>query len=125
MTREDIINFFDKSLTPTCDILDNKYNAFNGGCTYVSSLIAKHLEEKGINYDVIIYEHPTILHHNTPMEMAEDNDISHVLIHVKLGTRDFYFYKNFSDKDISELKLKKHVFKLSSDELMDIYRKSE
>lgn len=123
MTREDIINFFDKSLTPTCAYLDNKYSVFNGGCMYTSALIAKHLEENNINYDVIIYEHPNDFHHNTPLEMARDGDIRHVLIHVKLGSRDFYFYYDFSDKDISELDMKKHVFNMTSEEMMDIYRK--
>lgn len=45
-----------KNLNSLCRFLDETYNVNMGGCCYLASLIAKHLDKLNIKYDLIIYD---------------------------------------------------------------------
>lgn len=45
-----------KNLNSLCKFLDETYNVNMGGCCYLASLIAKHLDKLNIKYDLIIYD---------------------------------------------------------------------
>ena len=45
-----------KNLNSLCRFLDETYNINMGGCCYLASLIAKHLDKLNIKYDLIIYD---------------------------------------------------------------------
>ena len=45
-----------KNLNSLCRFLDETYNVNIGGCCYLASLIAKHLDKLNIKYDLIIYD---------------------------------------------------------------------
>lgn len=45
-----------KNLNSLCRFLDETYNINEGGCCYLASLIAKHLDKLNIKYDLIIYD---------------------------------------------------------------------
>lgn len=43
-------------LNGLCEFFDNSYNINYGGCCFVSSIIAKHLDNLGIKYNLIIFD---------------------------------------------------------------------
>lgn len=46
-----------KSINNLCDFLDTEYNINNGGCCFIASLLATHLDKLGIPYDLITYSY--------------------------------------------------------------------
>lgn len=46
-----------KNLNSLCKFLNETYCINQGGCCFVASLIAKHLDKLGIKYDLVIYDH--------------------------------------------------------------------
>ena len=45
-----------KNLNSLCKFLSETYYVNSGGCCYLASLIAKHLDRLGIKYDLVIYD---------------------------------------------------------------------
>ena len=46
-----------KSLNNLCVFLQEEYSINYGGCCFIASILAKHLEKIGIKYELVIYEH--------------------------------------------------------------------
>lgn len=49
------INRLSKDINDLCKELDNKWSINTGGCCFVSSIIAKHLEKLKIKYKLVLY----------------------------------------------------------------------
>lgn len=45
------------SLNSLCEFLDREYNINEGGCCWIASEIAKHLDKLKIPYDLVIYDY--------------------------------------------------------------------
>lgn len=45
-----------KSLNSLCRFLDETYDVNKGGCCFLASVIAKHLDRLGIDYALVIYD---------------------------------------------------------------------
>lgn len=54
MRRLELIALRD-SINNLCDFLSTEYNINNGGCCFIASLLAEHLEKLQIDYELIIY----------------------------------------------------------------------
>lgn len=46
-----------KKLNSLCEFLNEAYSVNQGGCCFLASLIAKHLDKLSIKYDLVIYDH--------------------------------------------------------------------
>ena len=45
------------SINRLCDFLDEEYYINNGGCCFIASLLAEHLDRLGISYNLIAYDY--------------------------------------------------------------------
>ena len=50
------LNYLKRSLDCLCKFLDEVYDINSGGCCLISYLIAKHLDNLGIKYELVIYD---------------------------------------------------------------------
>lgn len=46
-----------KSLNVLCKFLDENYDVNCGGCCFLASVIAKHLDRLGLGYELVIYDY--------------------------------------------------------------------
>lgn len=46
-----------KSINKLCDFLDSEYSINCGGCCFIASLLATHLDKLGISYNLIAYDY--------------------------------------------------------------------
>lgn len=85
------------------EFLDNAYNINSGGCCFVASVLAKLLEQDGVNFSVIVYD--------CDYDDFYDLDCSQYHYTLQIGDRivngyedddDYAEYYNVSSKDLLE-----------------------
>lgn len=110
---EDLVN----GLNTTLYDLDRNYKVFDGKCCFISYCIAKQLEKSGIQFDVVGYSHVKLTE-TSIMELGEAGSLAHVSILIKAGNERFII----GDKLIDSKNLTIYAQKMTSDELLDMYK---
>lgn len=99
--------------------LDRNYKVFDGKCCFISYVIARNLEEKNINFDVIGYAHVKT-NEGSIQQFAREGELAHVTIRISAGNKKFIIGENIIDSKGLTL----YAQKMSAYELMDMYEKN-
>lgn len=107
-------------LNNKCNELNKKYNAFDGACVLIASVISKNFEEEDIPYKIVVYSFDNEC--NDIHQVVENGNLCHVSVEVVIGGgRRFEIGGHISNDMIRENGIKKFYQKINSEQLYEIY----
>lgn len=115
-SREDLYELVEY-LNNIIERLHKDHNSDQGGCLYVSWVVASELEKRRINYSVVLYVDDTCKTNDVEM-ILKNEELWHMCISVSKMEIDGVDPELMKDEGIKKFKTK-----LSSDEILKLYDK--